>query len=62
MFYRRGVPCVRSLHLKSRKQMEKKTYTTPEIEVIDLPEQTMLLQTSGSGRSLPTDFSEGEFN
>ena len=42
--------------------MEKKTYTTPEIEVIDLPEQAMLLQTSGNGRSLPTDFSEGEFN
>ncbi|MBQ4406892.1 MAG: hypothetical protein II852_07780 [Bacteroidales bacterium] len=35
--------------------MEKKPYTTPEIEVIDLPETPSILQASGQ-RSAPTNF------
>jgi hypothetical protein len=42
--------------------MEKKTYTTPEIEVIDIPEQPMLLQTSGGSNSAPLYYDDGEFN
>ena len=41
--------------------MEKKTYTTPEIEVIDLAETPSILQTSGQG-SAPMYYDDGEFN
>jgi hypothetical protein len=40
--------------------MEKKTYETPEIEVIELDEQPKLL--SASQRSAPMYFDDGEFN
>ena len=40
--------------------MEKKTYITPEIEVIDLPEQPKLL--AASPRSAPMYYDDGEFN
>ena len=39
--------------------MEKKTYETPEIEVIELDEQPKL---SASQRSAPMYFDDGEFN
>lgn len=50
------------MNFKKTNIMEKKTYTTPEIEVIDLPEQTMLLQTSGGRRSAPMFNDDNEFN
>ena len=41
--------------------MEKETYTTPEIEVIELPELPKLLANSGD-RSAPMYYDDGEFN
>ncbi len=40
--------------------MEKKTYTTPEIEVIDLDNQPALL--AGSNNGAPKYYDDGEFN
>ena len=42
--------------------MEKKPYTTPEIEVIDLPETPSILQASNGQRSAPTNFDSNEYN
>lgn len=41
--------------------MEKKPYTTPEIEVIDLPDPPSILQSSGP-RSAPMYYDDGDFN
>jgi hypothetical protein len=41
--------------------MEKKTYTTPEIEVIDLDNQPAILVES-SPKAAPLYYDEGEFN